>query len=463
MKQFLLLRSNKQSGPYSAEDLKQMGLKPYDLIWVEGKSAAWRYPGEVEELKSFAPAVEEQPYDRFYKKSDTAAKNQQSTPDTTTQIQPAVQQPEKAPIKKEKEYKRVFVTLPATAGNGYNSNSNGNGNGNGYANTNANAAPAPNMPVEKPAVPVTEKKQEYSQYMPKEKTPEPTPDAYIPVNDQPQAEPTPVRNEPAPVKKQPVYQQKNITRDELPEEVYFPRKKSSRFKPPVVAVLAAAMVAMVALGIWIGVSINAKDKGVSLIKNVDRVPTNNTNQNEGGLIGPTESNNQPVIFPDSTAEIKQPVLSTQTKKPVRIPTPSSVILSKDSIKQGTASNENKDTGNVSDEQIPVKKPVSKPTMPELEKMVSVSNNDYKVGPFGGISKLELTVTNSSDYALNLVVVQVEYLKVNKEVFKTENLYFRDMSANSSLTLDAPRSNRGNSINYKVTLINSKDHIFHAGN
>jgi hypothetical protein len=48
-----------------------MGLKPFDLIWQEGKSAAWRYPGEVDELKPFAPPVEEQPFDRFYKKPET--------------------------------------------------------------------------------------------------------------------------------------------------------------------------------------------------------------------------------------------------------------------------------------------------------------------------------------------------------------------------------------------------------
>ena len=194
MKQFLLLRSNKQSGPYSAEDLKQMGLKPYDLIWVEGKSAAWRYPGEIEELKSFAPPVEEQPYDRFYKKSDTAAKNQQSVPDTNTaiaQTPPVIQQPEKPAVKKEKEYKRVFVTLPATQTNG-----NGSGNGNGSANT------SPSTPIEKP---VTEKKQEYAQYMPKENNPEPAPSAFVPPIDQPQPEPVPIKNEPAPVKKQPVY------------------------------------------------------------------------------------------------------------------------------------------------------------------------------------------------------------------------------------------------------------------
>src|SRR5687768_10500602 len=69
MNQYLLLRDNKQTGPYTAEELAAKGLKAYDLVWLEGKSAAWRYPSELAELKPFAPVVEEQPYDRFYKKA----------------------------------------------------------------------------------------------------------------------------------------------------------------------------------------------------------------------------------------------------------------------------------------------------------------------------------------------------------------------------------------------------------
>lgn len=72
MNKYLLLRDNKQTGPYTVEELAKKGLKPYDLVWLEGRSAAWRYPSEMEELKSFAPAVEEQPYDRFYKRSSSA-------------------------------------------------------------------------------------------------------------------------------------------------------------------------------------------------------------------------------------------------------------------------------------------------------------------------------------------------------------------------------------------------------
>src|SRR5688500_19040869 len=69
MANYLLLRSNKKSGPYSLQDLVNFGLKAYDLVWVEGKSASWRYPSEVEELKPYAPVVEEQPFDRFFKKN----------------------------------------------------------------------------------------------------------------------------------------------------------------------------------------------------------------------------------------------------------------------------------------------------------------------------------------------------------------------------------------------------------
>src|SRR5882724_8351771 len=68
MTKYLLLRDNKQTGPYDLDELRTKGSKAYDLVWIDGKSEAWRYPSEVEELKSFAPAVEEQPFDRFYKK-----------------------------------------------------------------------------------------------------------------------------------------------------------------------------------------------------------------------------------------------------------------------------------------------------------------------------------------------------------------------------------------------------------
>ncbi len=53
MNKYLLLRDNKQSGPFTAEELIAKGMKAHDLIWIEGKSAAWRYPEEIDELRPY--------------------------------------------------------------------------------------------------------------------------------------------------------------------------------------------------------------------------------------------------------------------------------------------------------------------------------------------------------------------------------------------------------------------------
>src|SRR5688572_12163101 len=50
---FRLLRNNKETGPFSLDELLQHSLKPYDLVWVEGKCAGWRYPSELEILKPY--------------------------------------------------------------------------------------------------------------------------------------------------------------------------------------------------------------------------------------------------------------------------------------------------------------------------------------------------------------------------------------------------------------------------
>ena len=67
MKEYLLLRNNTELGHYSLEELQTMGLKAYDLVWVENKSFSWKYPSEINELAAFAPPIEMLPnsMDRF--------------------------------------------------------------------------------------------------------------------------------------------------------------------------------------------------------------------------------------------------------------------------------------------------------------------------------------------------------------------------------------------------------------
>ena len=50
---YVLLRNDQQTGPYSLQELIQFDLKPYDLIWIEGKSAGWYYPQEIGALHPY--------------------------------------------------------------------------------------------------------------------------------------------------------------------------------------------------------------------------------------------------------------------------------------------------------------------------------------------------------------------------------------------------------------------------
>ncbi|HEX5154064.1 MAG TPA: hypothetical protein VFW07_21605 [Parafilimonas sp.] len=52
---YRLLRNNKEEGPFTSEELVQKNLRPYDLIWIDGRSAAWSYPGELSEFKMSVP------------------------------------------------------------------------------------------------------------------------------------------------------------------------------------------------------------------------------------------------------------------------------------------------------------------------------------------------------------------------------------------------------------------------
>ncbi|MBS1731165.1 MAG: hypothetical protein JSS67_10370 [Bacteroidetes bacterium] len=119
MQQYQLLRDNKETGPYTASALIEKGLKPYDLIWATGKTAAWQYPSELEELKAYAPIVEEQPFDRFYKKpqikkvviaveENVTVSNEKATEVEPIEVEPIIEQPVAKPrIRIRADWKRI--------------------------------------------------------------------------------------------------------------------------------------------------------------------------------------------------------------------------------------------------------------------------------------------------------------------------------------------------------------------
>ncbi|HYH14265.1 MAG TPA: hypothetical protein VD794_03540, partial [Flavisolibacter sp.] len=69
-KSYLLLRNNQQSGPYSLDEVKQLPLQSKDLIWIIGQSAGWRYPEEIDALKTTIDESKSLPEKKSLKEPD---------------------------------------------------------------------------------------------------------------------------------------------------------------------------------------------------------------------------------------------------------------------------------------------------------------------------------------------------------------------------------------------------------
>ena len=101
-KVYLLLRDNKQTGPHSLEDLLQLGLKPFDLVWIEGRSAGWSYPSEIDALKPYVGEAPAAPVPNYSTESMPSTHPTYTPSDTTTSSSPKSIAPPKT----------VFVSLP---------------------------------------------------------------------------------------------------------------------------------------------------------------------------------------------------------------------------------------------------------------------------------------------------------------------------------------------------------------
>jgi len=433
MTKYLLLRNNKESGPFVLDELIAKGLKAYDLVWIEGKSAAWRYPCEIQELSPYAPAVEEQPFDRFFKKptqTDTA-KDFQAAPKpdadkgNTVSVPFVAASPVMAGEPSAIPGKRIiYVTLPAK-----------------------NQQPSPSI-QRVPAVPVPERVIEKSRA---DKFAQPSEDWSTSEDWKTIVEMVPRR--------------RKVTMTGL-------------WRPLLVAL---TVVVLLAAGIFIGLSINSNRLSIArklAVKDavaannnaaVEKAPPLNTDQQPSG--------NQPGANPLVTQSVAPPTVQPpvpSTAKANETPAPPVVSKSRKTAPPAEKTVAGVQKGNT---RVPaVKKDSMVMHLPivqreavhrtdlntdkltastNLANQVSVDANGYTVGTFGGISGLQLTVNNHSIYPLDLVVVEVQYIQANKKIYKTEHLDFHDIGAGAVQMLEAPKTSRGIKVLYRITLISSK--------
>jgi len=443
MSSYLLLRDNKESGPFTMDDLLNFGLKPYDLVWVKGKSAAWRYPSEVEELKPFAPAVEEQPFDRFYKKNNEEKKEElppvvneytRNTPNAK-EDSPAINEEYNRYIpaaRKEEEIKfipkkSVFVTLPDQK----------------------------QVEVKKNIQPAVQE------------TPLPAPT--ISITENPAA---------AEIKySQPL--------DEI-KEMYvktLQQRKDKKVKKGVLVNLlkkVAVFGGLVVLGILAGFIIKSKsgkeDKTVQQMlqasplvnsNRVDEPVSKSAQQEESSTIDQpvqqvqnNEADRSDKIVNESSKINEEPTTVRIRKETMLIVPkerddfPARQIAQPAEVDPITGERNRKVRNNNSGSDAE-EKAVMKPGKNSLHNLVSVASNDYKIVAFGGIRNLYLTVTNNSKYELDNVIVELQYLKPSEEPLRTENIKFKSIAPNASSTIKVPDTNRGIKVAYKIINIDSK--------
>ncbi|HVK96930.1 MAG TPA: hypothetical protein VM368_03890 [Flavisolibacter sp.] len=103
----------------------------------------------------------------------------------------------------------------------------------------------------------------------------------------------------------------------------------------------------------------------------------------------------------------------------------------------------------------IEAPVKKKVV-NIESMLQVSTNEYKVGLLGGISNLEIEVVNNSPATLSKAVIQVDYLKPNGSVLKSEYVQVNNVAPGKSKKTNVPASSRGTKVSYKIIEANASE-------
>jgi hypothetical protein len=93
---------------------------------------------------------------------------------------------------------------------------------------------------------------------------------------------------------------------------------------------------------------------------------------------------------------------------------------------------------------------------QVTSQVTANANDYKVGVFGGLSRIEITVHNGSSVALEDVTIELSYISANDNVLQTKTIHSGAIGASSAQSIPAPSSNRGARIEWKIIQVKPKE-------
>jgi hypothetical protein len=96
--------------------------------------------------------------------------------------------------------------------------------------------------------------------------------------------------------------------------------------------------------------------------------------------------------------------------------------------------------------------------------LTATTNQYQYREIGGIFNLAVIFTNNTDCVMDEVKVDINYIKENGEIYKTETVAFYNVLPETQQSEQAPDSDRGTSVQLDVSQIYSKKmHFYYPSN
>ena len=386
---YLLLRDNKESGPYSLADIIAKKLKPHDLIWVEGKSAAWRYPEEITELSSHVEhsASSSLQVDEGMLKSSAPEPTEASVPASHIQFTPPQGE------RKEHNARKIAVILPGIQ---------------------KRAATQPVVHAEAP-----------------KSAPEVRAAGLVEKNNAPASEPefTPSST---------VQSNRQYVHHTVTSPVNSASSKSFDQLKYVVWGVALLMGGIVA-GIGVDRAFHTKnavapDRAASAASIATNVADSNASQSANSFNTPSTV----IAAPSEKPVASRPVVLKHWKN--------AEVVNSTPGQETKAETAAAAAAEVSAEKEKKKVVDLESAKATLRSQLAVSNGKYKVGAFGGINNLQVTLSNNSSITVDMATVKVDYVLANKKVYKTEILSFRDIRPGASIMQEAPKCSRGVKVN-----------------
>ena len=521
MKKYLLLRNNKQSGPYTYDELMEMGLKTQDLIWIEGKSASWRYPGEFDEFKTHPSFLKEQAPEQHIEELQNNLllfRREGNIPVHSFPDEELIEFPTMARFldpdgtsKPEPKKEKIISTgiLPVQSGI-------------------PDAAPeiSPIFDEKIDAIadePVAEEKIEIKPSPEKEIPPvvakrvsvtlpaavsdktfvvihpkaiekmpvsapeilpaqQPIAASITPVEQVQEAEiiPVPVAEkiiEQIPEIKRAVVKEKivvaeNIQPGEITSEspiVYMPASQPASGNLMQKLAVAAGIVSLISVAVLIANSIFNPDAYNYVVNNktADKLPiaVSPAPDTQGEY---AESVNETAVPSNTNLQVPDPTNTTLPEtgiQPQKVQSKKVKVNDKEPVPENAGMAENAVNTNITAVSNESKVDPADPkeeTRQNIKKLVNYELNNFKVNAFGGVSDFEVVINNNSAYPLDLVVVELKYIQSNKKIFKTERLEFKGVAPKGKQSIGVAKTNRGIKVETTITSISSRelDLVYH---